>query len=422
VLALSLVASHSAARPTDDSEAFARLISTDALTLDLLDVLGQSSGNRTGAGATYGEIYLALLQGLFGLDLDLGDGLVLPLLGEAGTSVLDLGPLAGAGVLGAYAASPDATTSVAATGTVTDDGTVDLSPVANPGDTALARLDLTALLGQLRVGGLTDLLGDEVSVGLGAIAARAEATGTGTYVPQYTVAGAELRVGSPAVARLSTDLATAYNGLDATLEGVVNGALGSEGVLGQLIGALELIKLDLNIGLSLLKVGIDDATVGVTVALPDLDDILLATAVSSEGLVTIDLSTGTIAVDLPKLVKAPDAQDLNGLAPNTSVLTDDTIERIVAGVASALGQLVDTLNAEIRETLARSSVVINLDGGISAIGISATDLDVTITGTLAQLTGADPTRPTIKIGADLLGIPLGSLVNALATPLLDIVL
>src|SRR5690606_9808215 len=95
----------------------------------------------------------------------------------------------------------------------------------------------------------------------------------------------------------------------------------------------ELIKLDLNIGLSLLKVGIDDATVGVTVALPDLDDILLATAVSSEGLVTIDLSTGTIAVDLPKLVKGPDAQDLNGLAPNTSVLTDDTIER--AGDAAA---------------------------------------------------------------------------------------
>src|SRR5690606_33868400 len=52
---------------------------------------GQSSGNRTGAGANYGEIDLALLQGLLGLDLDLGDGLVLPLLGEAGTSVLDLG-------------------------------------------------------------------------------------------------------------------------------------------------------------------------------------------------------------------------------------------------------------------------------------------------------------------------------------------
>ncbi|GAB2985346.1 hypothetical protein [Actinotalea caeni] len=103
MLALSLVASQSAARPTDDSEAFARLISTDALTLDLLDVLGQSSGNRTGAGANYGKIDLALLQGLLGLDLDLGDGLVLPLLGEAGTSVLDLGPLAGAGVLGAYA-------------------------------------------------------------------------------------------------------------------------------------------------------------------------------------------------------------------------------------------------------------------------------------------------------------------------------
>jgi hypothetical protein len=54
------------------------------------------------------------------------------------------------------------------------------------------------------------------------------------------------------------------------------------------------------------------------------------------GIVSIDLANGDIQIDLAKIVKGGDASDLNGLDPNTQVLTSDTISQITDAVADAV--------------------------------------------------------------------------------------
>ncbi|WP_460980171.1 choice-of-anchor G family protein, partial [Pseudactinotalea suaedae] len=385
----------------------------------------QASGNPSDLGPNFGEIDAEVLNGLVGLSLP---GIGIPLIGDGeNTGLLDLGPQAGVGATNAFTSSATPSTSIAAVGAVTDEGAVDVAPEFDPSDVNNAQLDLTALLGQLEVDGLTDEIVDELTIALGAVAARAEATGPGAYDSDYLLAGAELRVSSPAVGGLASTLDTTYDTVVGGLETTVNSAVGEGGTIDTALGLLEIPALNV---LGLVTLELDDISAAVDVTIPDLSDALLTQAVSDDGLVTIDLTDGTIAVDVAQLVKGEDGEDLNGLAPNTSVLTDETIEAITAGVASALGNVVDSLNTQIVTGLQNSTLTITLNGEATAVGgVLTAPVSLTVAGTLAGFAGlADAPTPVVSsttaIEIPLLGIsiPAGAVVTAVASTLLPAVL
>ncbi|NMA76923.1 MAG: choice-of-anchor G family protein, partial [Actinomycetales bacterium] len=140
----------------DQSEALGRVINTDILSLDLADVGTSQSGFPSDAGPNSDPLNLELLSAL---NLDVGT-VSLPLIGtETEGGLLHLGEV---GAVSSYAASEDGQSSVASAGAVGDDGALDLDGIA--GDTyGSAKVDLTDLLGQGGVDGLTDQIVDEVS-------------------------------------------------------------------------------------------------------------------------------------------------------------------------------------------------------------------------------------------------------------------
>src|SRR5690606_3573993 len=114
----------------------------------------------------------ALLEQLIGLNLGT---LGIPLIGD-GTNggLLNLGPGAGLGLLNGYANAPNATTATAASGAVTSDGSLNVGAINDPTSQS-ASIELTALLGQLGLDGLTDEIIDDLSLELGALATTASA-------------------------------------------------------------------------------------------------------------------------------------------------------------------------------------------------------------------------------------------------------
>ncbi|MFD1860143.1 hypothetical protein EHW97_04085 [Aeromicrobium camelliae] len=163
------------AAPEDPAEGLARVIASDLLTADLADAVSASSGSQTDQGPNAAAIDAEVLNSLIGVQLPT---IGLPLIASGGNpGLLDLGDAAAAGALNAASASPADDSSVAAAGAVGDNGAIDLGTVGDPTTIGDARLDLTALLGQLGVDDITDTVVDQLSVELGALASRAAQTG-----------------------------------------------------------------------------------------------------------------------------------------------------------------------------------------------------------------------------------------------------
>lgn len=165
-----------AANPNDPSVAQGQIIQLPAPLLGGLDIaaLGHTrTSNPAAPGSELGGLNLALLEAL---SIDVGT-LNIPLLTD-GTSpgLLQLGDL---GATQSFSASPTQTTSTASSGTITSGGAIDTGAI--DGSTDPATLELTELFDQLAVAGLTDAVLDQASVGIGALASRAESNaGTAT--------------------------------------------------------------------------------------------------------------------------------------------------------------------------------------------------------------------------------------------------
>src|SRR5699024_555459 len=211
--------------------------------------------------------------------------------------------------------------------------------------------------------GVTDEIVDELSLELGAIASTANSDGTADD-SEYAVADGILTVSSPAVGDLSGALDEVVDGAGGTLEDVI----GEEGLVNDLAGVGV---NDLNVlGLAELNVGGDDTTVSVEVrnALNSVVENVVNEALEDEaGIVSIDLANGDIKIDLAKIVKGGDASDLNGLDPNTQVLTSDTISKITDAVADALGALSGKVNETLTDALNDVHLVIELPASIELL-------------------------------------------------------
>ncbi|GGC44748.1 hypothetical protein GCM10010974_28890 [Brevibacterium sediminis] len=395
--------------PKEDSEALGQLIDADLLSEDAVDALSAYSSSPSSEAEDSTPLNLEVLQSL-GLELP---GIDLPLISsEGGDGLLELGE---AGALNSYGRAASGNAAKASAGAVGEDGALNLDDVNN-GDFGNAKVDLTSLLGQLNLDGVTDQIVDELSLELGAVGSTAESDGK-TTDSEYVVADGTLTVSSPAVGGLSDELTKAVDGVGGSLDD----AIGEEGLVDELSG----LGLDVDAGLASVKIGGEDTKVSVDTgdALNSVVENVVNKKLEDEsGIVSIDLANGDIKIDLAKVVKGADGEDLNGLDPNTQVLTSDTISKITDAVADALGALSGRVNETLTDALNDVHLNIALPANITAAGIPAADGKVTVDATLGQLAGTDDSEPVVDTDLSLAGVPVGTVVNAITGPVVQAVL
>lgn len=360
------------AAPSDRSEARAALLEADLLSIDLADLITVESGTPSDPAERRATIDAALLDRAVALNLP---ALSVPLISDGDNEgLLYLGDGAAAGLLKGYAYAPNAATATAASGALTDAGAIDLA--AGAGDGGVARLDLTGLTDQLGVDGLTDHLVDRLALELGALASSAHAQTGSAPTSDYLLAGAVLKLHSPAVAALGDELREAGE----SIETAVNATFGPGGALSQALAALDIAPV--NLGLASLDFG--SPQVSLTADLSGIfDDLLGSPLVGSNGVV-VDLADGTISVDLATL-----AGGLNDLPANTQLLTTAQIGTILDSVSEVLDDAVTETVSSLVTRLGATQLEVTYTPALSGFLISGA-LQIKAAGTLAGFAGDGP--------------------------------
>ncbi|MDN6379427.1 MAG: choice-of-anchor G family protein [Brevibacterium aurantiacum] len=393
--------------PNEEAEALGQLVQSELLDDQLVDAAGAYSSFPSNPEEAKTPLNA---EALSALDLDLGNGVSLPVISEpGGEGLLKLGE---AGALNAYGNAPSADSAKASAGAVGKDGALNVDDINN-GDYGNAEVDLTQVLGQAGLDGVTDNIVDELSLSLGAVASTAEANGSEDPSSEYVVADGVMTVSSPAVGGLSDELNKVVDGAGGTLEDVI----AEEGLADELAKA----GIDINPGLANLKLGGEGTTVSVETqdALNSVVENLVNEKLADKaGIVSIDLKNGDIKIDLAKVVNGENGEDLNGLDPNTQVLTSETIGKITDAVAEALGTLSGKLNETLKDGLNDAHAKISLPAEGSVAGIPA-DGKIDIDATLGQLAGTGEGDPKVTTDLNVAGIDLGDLINSITGPLLE---
>lgn len=393
--------------PNEEAEALGQLVQSELLDDQLVDAAGAYSSFPSNPEEAKTPLNA---EALSALDLDLGNGVSLPVISEpGGEGLLKLGE---AGALNAYGNAPSADSAKASAGAVGKDGALNVDDINN-GDYGNAEVDLTQVLGQAGLDGVTDNIVDELSLSLGAVASTAEANGSEDPSSEYVVADGVMTVSSPAVGGLSDELNKVVDGAGGTLEDVI----AEEGLADELAKA----GIDINTGLANLKLGGEGTTVSVETqdALNSVVENLVNEKLADKaGIVSIDLKNGDIKIDLAKVVNGENGEDLNGLDPNTQVLTSETIGKITDAVAEALGTLSGKLNETLKDGLNDAHAKISLPAEGSVAGIPA-DGKIDIDATLGQLAGTGEGDPKVTTDLNVAGIELGDLINSITGPLLE---
>ncbi|WP_439692783.1 choice-of-anchor G family protein [Curtobacterium sp. SP.BCo] len=381
---------HAAA--SDATQAEGRLIAGSG-TVDLDDVaaLAGSFGATAPGGTAAGQSDPLDLSVLGSIGINVPGGI--QLLGQNG--------LVNVGVAGQVAAT-DTGSAVAAAGAVGADGAIQVGP-GTPG--AGATVNLTPLLADLDV----DDVVSQLSVGLGALSARAEATRTfdgADVTTDYQVAGAQVRLVSPAVQQLVTSLDTTLGATDDR----VNGALGGDGLTTDLTASLTgPVTSALNtLGLGVLAL---DGTTAELTADVDLQGALATVTEQplTDGPVAIDLSTGVVTVDLAQLYT------LNDLPANTKLLASDTVNAQITGAISDIltEQLPTLLTTALTNALDVADVQLVVDTGVDLLGANAAGLTLTVDTTVGDLLGTGDGATLTVEGTGILAPVLGALDTAL---------
>jgi hypothetical protein len=401
------------ANPNDPSVAQGQIVQLPADLLGGLDIaaLGHTiTSNPAAAGPELGGLDLALLEAL---SIDVGT-LNVPLLTDGTTpGLLQLGDLGGAQ---SFSSSPTQTQSIASAGAITSGGAIDAGAIdgsVNPGT-----LELTDLFDQLNVAGLTDAVLDEASIGIGALASRAEST-TGVAASEYRVAGLNLDLHSNLVAGLATTLGSA-------IQGTVTPVSDLTGPGGALTGLVTTLVNTINAIPDVPLVAAFEAT-GGTVEIAGIDtvgdtvvaELLTEPLENTTGSVLVDLTDGTISVDLAQiLVETGAGADLNSLPANTPVLSGATIAAIQQGITSALtGTHPNSLNGKVSTILDSTldslavTVTVGVDLTNPLTGLDLLSGDVTVAGSLAQFAGTATPVPAVTTDISLAGLNIGLLLN-----------
>ncbi|WP_432563738.1 choice-of-anchor G family protein [Kineococcus sp. SYSU DK003] len=243
------------------------------------------------------------------------------------TGVLSL-PLAGTN-LGAYAQYAHAGSdgkATAAAGLISDTGALTLGSASTLGDAA--SLDLAKLAPATAA-----LAG--VRLNVGALGARATIDGcqaaNGAASPErsYGIATLNLRTAVPAVKAVGTTLTTQLGVLSSTVDGLET----------SLQSTLKNVAAPLLAG----SAATSTSTVNITLDLTALSNELLAPL--SDGVVTLDLRTGLVTVDLAALLAG--SGGLNGQAPNTEL----ALTTLSTAVPARATTLLNTWKTQVQQRL-----------------------------------------------------------------------
>ncbi|WP_311244162.1 choice-of-anchor G family protein [Microbacterium sp. WCS2018Hpa-23] len=404
-----------AAEPTDPSVAQGQIIQLPADLLGGLDIaaLGHTiTSNPAAPGSELGGLDVGLLDAL---NIDVGT-LNIALLTDGTTpGLLQLGDL---GATQSFSSSPSQTQSIASSGVITSGGAIDTGSI--DGSTNPASLELTGLLDQLGLTGVTDGIIDEASIAIGALASRAEST-TGTVDSEYRVAGLNVDLHSQLLDDLADTLGTTVQGALTPVSNLVGPGGALTGLLGTVTSTLEALNLSA-LGIPLISVDATDSDVSIagldTVGATVVAEVLTEPVENTTGSVLVNLATGTISVDLAQiLVETGAGADLNSLPANTPVLSAATISAIQQGVTSALtGTHTNSLNGKLSTVLTTTldalQVTLNVDVDLNAVLLgTVASGGVTVQGTLAQFAGTDPAPPTVTSDLVLAGLDLGTILT-----------
>src|SRR5699024_6925531 len=124
--------------PEDLAEAHGQVLDANLIGIDLADLGTVQAGYPSNPDPANNQLNVGLLND--GIQLDLGSGIQLPLIGNEGAAgLLDLGHL---GVASSYASTPNASNAIAAAGAIDGDGAIAVD-TAPTDDSAV--IDLTQL-------------------------------------------------------------------------------------------------------------------------------------------------------------------------------------------------------------------------------------------------------------------------------------
>ncbi|MEO8094915.1 MAG: IPT/TIG domain-containing protein [Pseudolysinimonas sp.] len=356
----------------DDSHATGAFLSGSMLTNTQLLAIGSSAADNDGTQATQTDQDNLNATVLNALNITVPGGVQVPL------SIADVG------ALGSFAQAKNDGSSLGASGLVANDGSIGVGAVGAGGVPAPMTLDLADTLGGTLAAEIADL-----SLELQSLSASAESTAGGAPVGDYEIVGGKILLTSNTIKGLSASLST----LAGNLQGSVDALAGSSGLLSTAVQGIGLLS----------SLGLGSASVSVTADIQGAITPLLG--VHTLNGVTVDLSTGAISVDLA----AVNGGSLNGLAPNTELLSSAVLTAVTTAVTTIVSQLVTAVTTAV--TTAVDDAAVNLDLTLTLLGTSV--LQVQAVGTLSTIV-TDPNTITITT---LSGLPLGLTKAAVQTAL-----
>ncbi|MGJ4844988.1 IPT/TIG domain-containing protein [Leifsonia sp. Le1] len=373
--AVGLAAVPADAAPGDTSHATGQYLSGSLLGLDaaLIASLGGETAASTGTDTTNAN---NLDVGVLGaVNLTAPGGIQLP---------IDLGQV---GVVSQYASALGNGSSVGASGLTAANGDIGTgitpAPGVAPGPLHLNLGQAVSSLG-LPTATLNELANLDLTAGV--TAARAAQAAPAAATGGYSLAGVGLTFQSNTVA----GLASAINAQIVPVQNAVNGLAGSGGTLATALGLL-------NVGGVLTTTATVDSSNLQTAVAPLLTGPITDPAYPG---VTLDLSTGTVSVDLGAITA------LEGLPANTDLLTDAVItelgNRITGVVGSLLTKVTDTLTTTI------DGLHVHVASSLPIVGNV-----ITVDDTIGNLLGNSTS------GITVVGIPIGvgAVLSSLLTPL-----
>ena len=332
-------------------------------------------------------------------------------LGSSPVSVgLGLGvPVGGLGTYTQWARSQKSGQAHGAAGLVSDQtGAVDVAGTANGAATAPKSASIS--LGNIVPASLAG-----VTLDVGAVASSSALDScvmtngwpmldtTPTVQRQYGIAGLDLTAAIPAVGTLSTQGASLVGAVPTQL----NALLGTGGLT---TGISDGISALINPLLGSLSLGSISTT--ATLSAPDLSGVTaMMTESMTDGIVTINLGTGTVKVNIASLAGST-TTGLNGMEPNHAVVLDAAM---TTAVTSRVTALLDSWKNRVLAALttALRSITLNATTNITLklAGINAATIGVTL-GQFLDGTAAAPV-----VTPNVLGIDLGGVVAALLGPI-----
>ena len=406
ILTSALVPIGASAAPGDHSEARAQFLSGSILTginLDSIAGLAGTEAINTGAGTVTDTTDLDLTA-LSLLNVTIPNGASIP-----------LGDLLALGAVNQFSQAQDAGISRAASGAVSDAGIVDTSGTGE--FPARASLDLMALLpstpllteANLTLSGVTGVAALDAAQAAPAVACADLSAPVNCR--GYNIAGATTNLELPAVGAIATTTQSSLGTLSTTLNGLSDEIVG--GLLGGVTGALDAIS-DLLPGVSLVS---NNLNVTVNANLAAALDPVLAQDITVSG-VTINAAAGTVTVDWENIL------GLNGLAPNTPLISPATLNTVATNAAAALAQLQTEVNTALAAVT--DSVNVQISGGVcllQVLGSCTAGLNLSFNGSLADL--LDGSAPLGVSGTGLASVLtpiLGTLTGTIQTATAAVVL